>query len=148
MSRRLVPTVLTLRHSAASSGDAGSSPAGQKVKQNDRIGVSGSSGNSSGPHLHIVPLKPGYTMKRDTRYAYMSNPNMVVWEPSAAWGNTDYGKDADMPLSEKDINKIAKAVWGYAIDDPLGVDNGQPVKNDTDKAETMLRNIRRDTGKK
>lgn len=64
---------------------------GQKVKKGDRIGLSGSSGNSSGPHLHLVILKPGYTMNAATRYNYTRDPGMVAWEPRTAWRATKYG---------------------------------------------------------
>lgn len=64
---------------------------GQKVKQGQVICKSGNSGNTTGPHLHITVLKPGFTMNRATRYAYLSNPSMVVWEPVKAWGGTTYG---------------------------------------------------------
>ena len=65
---------------------------GQKVKKRELIGKSGNSGNTTGPHLHLTILKPGYTMNRWNRYAYLSNPNMVVWEPGKAWGQTDYDR--------------------------------------------------------
>jgi murein DD-endopeptidase MepM/ murein hydrolase activator NlpD len=66
---------------------------GQKVKKGDLIGKSGNSGNTTGDHLHLTVLKPGYTMNRDTRYAYLNNPDMVAWEPKVAWGggDTKYG---------------------------------------------------------
>lgn len=52
---------------------------GQRVRAGQVIGLSGNSGNTTGPHLHLVVLKPQYTMNRSTRYAYLSNPNMVAW---------------------------------------------------------------------
>lgn len=53
----------------------------------------------------------------------------------------------DVALSDKDIQKIAKAVWAFQITDPTGMDNGKPVKDDKDNASTMIKNIRRDTAK-
>ena len=54
----------------------------------------------------------------------------------------------DMALSDSDIKKIAKAVWAFQIKDPTGMDDGKPVKDDTDNASTVLKNIRRDTAGK
>lgn len=65
---------------------------GQKVKKGEVIGLSGNSGNTTGPHLHLTVLKPGHTMNAATRYAYLSNPSMVAWEPRVAWMATRYGK--------------------------------------------------------
>ena len=64
---------------------------GDRVQQGDLIGRSGNSGNTTGPHLHLVILKPGHTMNAASRYAYLNNPEMVVWEPRLAWKATRYG---------------------------------------------------------
>jgi murein DD-endopeptidase MepM/ murein hydrolase activator NlpD len=64
---------------------------GEKVREGDLIGKSGNSGNTTGPHLHLVVLNPGCAMNAATRYAYLSNPDMVCWEPRTAWRATKYG---------------------------------------------------------
>lgn len=64
---------------------------GQRVKKGELIGKSGNSGNTSGPHLHLTILKPGYRMAESSRYNYLNNPTSVVWEPRLAWLATRYG---------------------------------------------------------
>ena len=64
---------------------------GQHVKAGDRIALSGNSGNTTGPHLHLVILKPGHVMDAGSRYAYLNNPDMVAWQPRVAWKATKYG---------------------------------------------------------
>lgn len=73
---------------------------GQKVKGGDRIALSGNSGNTTGPHLHLVVLKPGFAMNAATRYAYLQNPGMVAWEPRAAWKATKYGVHYEVYVSK------------------------------------------------
>lgn len=63
---------------------------GDKVKRGDVIGISDNTGNSSGPHLHLVVLKPGHTMTEASRYAYLDRPDWVVWPIPNAWGGTTY----------------------------------------------------------
>lgn len=72
---------------------------GQRVKRGQLLGYSGNSGNTSGPHLHLTVLKPGYTMTNATRYTYLSKPSMVVWTPAEAWGSATYGP-IDIYLSQ------------------------------------------------
>ncbi len=71
---------------------------GDTVKRGQLIGLSDNTGNSSGPHLHLVVLKPGHTMTEATRYAYLSNPGSVVWPIPQAWDDTTY------PVDTVDIN--------------------------------------------
>ncbi len=105
---------------------------GQKVARGDLIGRSGNSGNSSGPHLHLTVLKPGHTMNAGTRYAYLNNPSMVVWEPKAAWGDANYGVyevyvDKLRPGvdNSKSVRKLRRALIkrGFlSVSKPLGLD--------------------------
>ena len=93
---------------------------GQKVKAGDKIGESGNSGNSSGPHLHLT-LQDGWKTAA-TRYDYLNN-NSAIYAPDKGW--------KDMALSQDDINKIAKAVWQIEVDVATGDQkpNVMSVKN-------------------
>jgi murein DD-endopeptidase MepM/ murein hydrolase activator NlpD len=55
---------------------------GQRVTKGIKIGDSGNSGNSTGPHTHIT-LQPGYQTAA-TRYEYLTKRDGVV-PPSAGW---------------------------------------------------------------
>ena len=79
---------------------------GQKVKVGQRVGSSGTSGNSSGPHLHWAYMHGRHGSS--TRYSYLSNGgSSAIYPPTK-------GED-DMPLTQAEIDKIAKAVWSYKI---------------------------------
>jgi len=60
--------------------------AGQKVREGQRIGASGNSGNTTGPHLHIA-ASWGH---RTSRYAYLANGgnnNVVIFPTREIWAN-------------------------------------------------------------
>jgi murein DD-endopeptidase MepM/ murein hydrolase activator NlpD len=60
---------------------------GQQVREGDRIGASGNSGNTTGPHLHIAASWGHLT----SRYAYLSNSgnnNVVIFPTPNVWADS------------------------------------------------------------
>lgn len=93
---------------------------GQKVKAGDKIGESGNSGNSSGPHLHLT-LQPGWK-NAYTRYDYL-NTKSAVYAPDKGW--EDMGLSADDKdwikgqidrAIEQGSNQSAKKVWDEKLE--------------------------------
>lgn len=77
---------------------------GQKVSVGDKVGESGNSGNSSGPHLHWT-CQEGW-QSAATRYNYLNNGGATaVYDPTK-------GEDEPMPTAKE----IAKEVWATEID--------------------------------
>jgi murein DD-endopeptidase MepM/ murein hydrolase activator NlpD len=121
---------------------------GQTVRRGQVIGRSGNSGNTTGPHLHLTILKPGYSMNRHTRYAYLNNPGMVCWEPSDAWGGKRYGHAytvyvAKLKPGVKDsasVKKLREALIsrGYlTVEPPMGPN--RPGNDYTDRVTAAVK---------
>jgi murein DD-endopeptidase MepM/ murein hydrolase activator NlpD len=130
---------------------------GQRVKQGDLIGLSGNSGNTSGPHLHLVILKPGFTMSRYTRYSYLGNSNMVVWEPRLAWKATRYGVHYEVHLSKlrpgvknsKSVRVLRKALIKRGRLIPKkGLSVSNPGNDYNDKVAEAVKQWQKDKGHK
>lgn len=130
---------------------------GERVKEGEKIGLSGNSGNTSGPHLHLVILKPGYTMNAGSRYAYLNNSNMVVWEPRLAWKATKYGIHYKVYVSKlrpgqkdsKSVKLLRKALIKRGRLIPKkGLSVSKPGNDFTDKVTEAVKGWQRDHGYK
>jgi len=71
---------------------------GQKVREGQRIGSSGNSGNTTGPHLHIA-ASWGH---RTSRYGYLANGgdnNIVIFPTPKIWADSKVVPSATVKLS-------------------------------------------------
>ena len=94
---------------------------GDRVTAGELLGHTGNSGNSTGPHTHVA-AQLGHTLDR---YRYMQNDGQnpwIIYPPDAVW------KDADMPLSNDDLDKIARRVWGLEIATEAGGKDSLPAR--------------------
>ena len=108
---------------------------GQKVKEGDKIGESGNSGNSSGPHLHLT-LQPGWKTAA-SRYDYLNN-RTGIYPPSKGWedmGLSQADKDWIKTQINKSVKDTADAVWNKQ----LAVNGSKPKQ--TYKASWFLTKI-------
>lgn len=130
---------------------------GDRVKQGEKIGKSGNSGNTTGPHLHLVILKPGHTMNAGSRYAYLNNSNMVVWEPRLSWKATKYGIHYEVYVSKlrpgvknsKSVKLLRKALIKRGRLVPKkGLSVNKPGNDFTDKVTEAVKQWQKDKGYK
>jgi murein DD-endopeptidase MepM/ murein hydrolase activator NlpD len=105
---------------------------GQWVQPGDKLGESGTSGNSTGPHLHLT-LQKGWRHEWD-RYTYLDNDD-ALYPPSKCW-DPQWKGSPTMPLSDKDVSRIAAEVWSRKIDTE-GTD-GKPTSK---PAQWLLQNV-------
>lgn len=59
---------------------------GQALKAGDLFGISGNSGNSTGPHTHVATFMEHWS--GSYRYQYLKNPELIIWEPSKVLART------------------------------------------------------------
>jgi len=68
-------------------GTLGARP-GKTLKFKEKIALTGNSGNTTGPHLHLTVFKPGRGPSGAwDRYTYLSQPDRVIWPPTDAWSS-------------------------------------------------------------
>jgi murein DD-endopeptidase MepM/ murein hydrolase activator NlpD len=87
---------------------------GQRVVAGQKLGLSGQTGNATGPHLHIAAMWGG-NYDINTRYAYMANDgknNVVIWRPDLLWQSHDLVRYANCGYGKKnaDVLQVQKAL--------------------------------------
>jgi hypothetical protein len=85
---------------------------GQRVSQGHHIGNVGSTGNSSGPHLHYEQLFDGAKTEAWFNGKPSGITDDVTSKPRIVKSYNREGAD-DMPLNADDIKKIREAVWSH-----------------------------------